>query len=341
MEEKRVLLSHGDGGGLTHDLIESLFLRHLSNQVLGMEDDSGILPLSGGKWQEISPARLPLEGLDGMQMAFSTDSFVVDPLFFPGGDIGKLSIYGTLNDLWVSGAVPLFMSAAFIIEEGTSFEELETIVKSMKEALSSSNVFLVTADTKVVPKGKGDRVFISTSGVGFIPKERSMERRARPGQKVLVSGPIAEHGITIMAARMGIEAKGLASDCGPVGPDVEKLFAAGLRIGIMRDPTRGGLATALKEIAQASSCDILLDENEIPIKPQVKEVCDLLGLDPLYLACEGRVVATVDGANGVFPPGWSCIGKVTRGKGDVFLKTMYGGTRRLGLLEGTPLPRIC
>jgi len=326
MAEQRILLSHGDGGALTRKLIRELFHKHLGNPVLKEEDDAARL-----KW--------PVTSLQGDELAFTTDSFVVDPIFFPGGDIGKLAVFGTLNDLWVSGARPLFLSSSFIIEEGTSFDELERITRSMAGAASSQGVLVVAGDTKVVSRGKGDKVFITTSGVGVIPPGRRMPRKAMPRDRVLVSGPIGEHGLVIMAARMGLDPGVLTSDCGPVGPDLERLFESGSSVHMVRDPTRGGLASALKEIAEVSRCDILVYEEQIPVKPEVKEMCDLLGLDVLYLPCEGRAVAVV--GQGPLPSGWVEIGEVMDGTGDLLLRTSYGGTRRMGLLEGIPLPRIC
>lgn len=318
----RVLLSHGDGGLLTHRLVEDVFLKHLGNAFTGQMDDS---------------ARLPFP--PGAEIAHTTDSFVVDPIFFPGGDIGKLSVFGTLNDLWVSGALPLYLSAGFIIEEGLGFAELEAIVRSMGEALCSCGVSLVAADTKVVPRGKGDKIYINTSGVGVIPPERKMQRKALPGDRVIVSGTIGEHGLTIMALRTNVDPGSLTSDCGPVGPAVDELFRSGVQVHMMRDPTRGGLASVVKEVAELSACDVLIREAHIPIRPEAQELLDLLGLDALYLPCEGRVVAFV--RPGPIPEGWSEIGEVREGSGNVILETKYGGHRRLGLLEGAPLPRIC
>lgn len=318
----RVLLSHGDGGLLTHRLVEEVFLKRLDNAFTGQMDDSALLHFP-----------------PGADIAYTTDSFVVDPIFFPGGDIGKLSIFGTLNDLWVSGALPLYLSAGFIIEEGLGLAELEAIVRSMGEALCSCGVSLVAADTKVVPRGKGDKIYINTSGVGIIPPERKMERRVFPGDRVIVSGTVGEHGLTIMALRTRVDPGSLASDCGPVGPAVDELFRSGVQVHMMRDPTRGGLASVIKEVAELSCCDVLIRESQIPLRPEAQELLDLLGFDVLYLPCEGRVVAFV--GTGPIPEGWSEIGEVREGSGDVILETKYGGHRHLGLLEGAPLPRIC
>ncbi|HHW18409.1 MAG TPA: hydrogenase expression/formation protein HypE [Firmicutes bacterium] len=318
----KIILSHGDGGALTRELFRSTFQKHLGNPFLSEADDSAILPLGTGQ-----------------EICFTTDSFVIDPLFFPGGDIGKLSVYGTLNDLWVSGAKPLCLSCGFIIEEGLAMATLEKIVRSMADAASSSGVSIVAGDTKVVPRGKGDKVYINTSGIGILQPERRMDRKAYPGDRVLVSGTLAEHGLVIMALRAGLEPGELVSDCGPVGSAVDSLFASGREVHMMRDPTRGGLATVLKEVAEASACNITLYESEIPLKEEARQLLDLLGLDPLYLPCEGRVVAFA--APGPLPDGWTDIGEVGSGDGTVLLKTRYGGHRRLGFLEGMPLPRIC
>ena len=313
----RVLLSHGDGGSRTRDLLKDVFLPRLGNEDLDQLDDAA----------SIGP------------FLFTTDSFVVEPPFFPGGDIGKLAVFGTLNDLWVSGAKPLWLSAAFIIEEGTPIADLARIVDSMAEAASSSGVRIVTGDTKVVPHGKGDGVFINTSGVGAVMDGRRGPRKALPGDMVLVSGPVGEHGLVILASRLGLPLGPLTSDCGPVGPAIDQMFQAGIEVHMMRDPTRGGLASVLKEVAEKSSCDIRVREKDIPVKREARELADVLGVDPLYLPCEGRVVAFASPSS--VPPGWTLIGSVEEGPGEVYLETLYGGHRRLQLFEGMPLPRIC
>ena len=313
----RVLLSHGDGGSRTRDLLKEVFLPRFGNPDLDQMDDAA----------RVGP------------FLFTTDSFVVDPPFFPGGDIGKLAVFGTLNDLWVSGAKPICLSAAFIIEEGTPIADLKRIVDSMSEAAFSSGVKIVTGDTKVVPHGKGDGVFINTSGIGALVEERRGPRKALPGDMVLVSGPVGEHGLVILATRLGLPLGSLASDCGPVGPAVDRLFEAGVEVHMMRDPTRGGLASVLKEVAEQSSCDIRVREKDIPVGREAKELADVLGVDPLYLPCEGRVVAFASPS--AVPPGWTNVGFVEEGRGEVYLETPYGGHRRLQLFEGMPLPRIC
>lgn len=325
MRDKRdgrtVLLSHGDGGTLTRDLVTELFLPRLRNDQLSLLDDAALVSLGSGS------------------LLFTTDSFVVDPIFFPGGDIGTLSVFGTLNDLWVSGGRPLFLTAGFIIEEGTLVSDLERISESMFRAASSQGVAIVAGDTKVVPRGKGDKVFINTSGIGTLLEERHGSRRAVPGDRVLVSGSVGDHGLVILASRLGIPLGCLVSDCGPVGSHVDRLFQTEIEVHMMRDPTRGGLASVLKEVAEKSGCDVLIREADVPVKPETREIAGVLGVDPLYLPCEGRVVAFT--APGALPEGWSDIGVVTGGRGDLYLKTEYGGHRRLSLFEGTPLPRIC
>lgn len=327
---KRVILSHGDGGSLTRDLIREVFLPALGGAELGEMDDAalvGVLAEAG------TSAGRPAS------LLYTTDSFVVDPPFFPGGDIGKLSVFGTLNDLWVSGARPLALSAGFIIEEGTLFQDLRRIADSMALAASTAGVRVVTADTKVVPKGKGDKVFINTSGIGVLTGGRRMPRKALPGDRVAVSGTIGEHGLVILATRLGLPLGDLMSDCGPVGPAIDRLFDSGVQVHMMRDPTRGGLASVLKEVAEKSAVTVRVREADVPVLPEAGDLADILGIDPMYLPCEGRVVAFV--GPGTLPSGWTEIGEVVPGQGEVLLETRYGGTRRLTLFEGTPLPRIC
>ncbi|MGI6643039.1 MAG: hydrogenase expression/formation protein HypE [Bacillota bacterium] len=320
-ECKRVLLSHGDGGVMTGRLVREIFVSQLGNPFLSQMDDA---------------TRLHVEQGD---LLFTTDSFVVDPMFFPGGDIGKLAICGTANDLWVAGAIPKFFSVGFIIEEGTLVDDLAKIARSMAREAAKAGIMVVAGDTKVVPRGKGDGVFINTSGIGILPLDRRMSRRTLPGDRVVVSGTIGEHGLVILAHRLGIPLGDLTSDCGLVGHDVDALLSSGVRVTMMRDPTRGGVGSVLKEVAVASGCDVLVHEDLVPVKDSARDIADLLGVDPLYLPCEGRVVAFV--GPGEIPSGWTVIGEVRQGKGDVFLQTGYGGVRRLGLFEGMPLPRIC
>lgn len=321
MKYEKVLLSHGDGGVLTRELIADVFMPYLGNKYLDEADDS-----------------CRLEAACGSEVLITTDSFVVEPLFFPGGDIGKLSVFGTLNDLWVSGAKPLYLAASFIIEEGLDMEELTAIVRSMALAASQFSVPVVAGDTKVVPRGAADKLFITTTGVGVLPASRRMIRKALPGDRVLVSGSIGEHGLSVLASRLNIQSV-LASDCGPVGPDVDALFRAGAEVHMIRDPSRGGLATALNEVAQKSGCDIVIDEARVPVSEQARDLCELLGVDIMYMPCEGRAVAFV--GEGPVPDGWTEIGRVLGGSGTVLLKTRYGVHKRLVLFEGAPLPRIC
>ncbi len=336
---QKILLGHGSGGKMTHQLIKNLFLPEFRNRYLEKLNDQATFELNG------------------LRLAFTTDSFVVSPLFFPGGDIGKLSINGTVNDLAMSGARPLFISAAFILEEGFSIEKLQRIVRSMREACEEAQVLLVTGDTKVVNKGKGDGVFITTSGVGVIeaagPQPHISADQARPGDKVIISGPIGDHGIAIMSVREGIEFETeLVSDTAPLWSLVESMLEVSLKIHCLRDPTRGGLSSALNEIAAASKAGILLDEAAIPIRDEVRGACELLGLDPLYVANEGALIAVVapEDAKKILermrahPQGKqsAIIGEVIdEHAGMVLLRSKAGGTRVVDMLAGEQLPRIC
>jgi hydrogenase expression/formation protein HypE len=218
-------------------------------------------------------------------------------------------------------------------------DELDAVVGSMEKAATLANVRVVAADTKVVPKGKADKVFINTSGIGVVQDGRRMPRKALPGDRVAVSGTVGEHGLVILASRLRLPLGPLVSDCGPVGCEIGRLYKCGVEVHMMRDPTRGGLATVLKEVALKSVCDVTVKEDAVPVLPEARVLADILGVDPLYLPCEGRVVAFI--GEGSIPAGWTEIGLVTEGHGDVYLETAYGGTHRLGLFEGTPLPRIC
>src|SRR5919201_2919613 len=277
-----ILLGHGSGGQLTADLIQRLFLPAFGNEVLAALEDQATVRLPG-KDNGVKPARV----------AFTTDAFVVRPLFFPGGDIGKLAVHGTVNDLAVGGARPLFLSAAFILEEGLPLAELERIVASMRDACREAGVALVTGDTKVVDRGKGDQVFVTTSGVGLVPEGRSLSiHAARPGDRVLLSGTLGDHGIAIMSVREGLEFETvLESDTAPLAGLTEAMLEACPAIRCMRDPTRGGLSSALNELATASGVGVELDEAAIPIRSEVHAACELLGLDPLYVANEGKLIA--------------------------------------------------
>lgn len=320
---------------MMQELIASLFRKAFDNPALNSLDDAAELTMPGTR------------------LAFTTDSYVVTPLFFPGGDIGKLAVCGTINDLAVKGAQPFALSASFILEEGLEFARLEKVVASMAQAAKEAGVSVVTGDTKVVEKGKADGMFITTSGVGAIPEGRTVSGSlARPGDAVLVNGPLADHGIAVTNARMDFGLKGnLQSDCAALSDLVEGIFRASHKVHAMRDPTRGGVATTLNEMASQSGVGIVLLESSIPIRPEVRAACELLGLDPLYIASEGRVLVIVeqDDAEAVcrqmktHPLGEAAvqIGVVVDKPKGVFLKTSIGGLRPLILLEGEQLPRIC
>jgi hydrogenase expression/formation protein HypE len=331
-----VLLGHGSGGTLSAELIRDVFLPALANPVLARLDDQAIV------------------NVNGQRLAFTTDSFVVKPLFFPGGDIGSLAVHGTINDLAMGGAQPLFLSAAFIIEEGFPIDQLRKIVASMQQAASAAGVQVVTGDTKVVERGKGDGVFINTTGIGLVAPEVELSaNHARPGDKVLLSGSIGEHGIAILAQREGIEFETtIESDSASLHTLVQAMLQAGTGIRCMRDPTRGGLSSALNEIAGQSHVGIELDERAIPLREGVASACDLLGLDPLYVANEGKLIAIVapENADAVLqamrrhPLGGQAqiIGVVKAATPFlVTMRTSLGTTRIVDMLAGDQLPRIC
>jgi hydrogenase expression/formation protein HypE len=339
----RVLLGHGSGGRLTADLIQKVFVPGFANAVLARLEDQATVRLDGKD-----------DGAMGSRLAFTTDSFVVRPLFFPGGDIGKLAVHGTVNDLAVGGAVPRFLAAAFILEEGLSLEDLTRIVASMREACALADVDLVTGDTKVVDRGKGDQVFITTTGIGTVPDGRNLSiRNARPGDRILVSGTLGDHGIAIMSVREGIEFETvLESDTAPVAGLTETMLEACPSIRCMRDPTRGGLSSALNELAAASGVGVRLWEAAIPIRAEVHAACEMLGLDPLYVANEGKLMAVVppEDENRLLetmrrdPLGRDAavIGEVVaEHPGLVLLRSLVGGERVVSLLAGEQLPRIC
>jgi hydrogenase expression/formation protein HypE len=333
---EHVLLGHGSGGQLTADLIQRLFVPAFANDVLGALEDQATIQVKGGR------------------IAFTTDAFVVRPLFFPGGDIGRLAVHGTVNDLAVGGARPLFLSAAFILEEGLPLTDLRRIVESMRSACREAGVALVTGDTKVVDRGKGDGVFITTSGIGLVPEGRALSiHAAQPGDRVLVSGTLGDHGIAIMSVREGLEFETvLESDTAPLHGLAEAILAACPRTRCMRDPTRGGLSSVLNELAVASGVGVELDEAALPLRPEVRGACEMLGLDPLYVANEGKLIAVVppDDADGVLeamrahPLGRDAalIGTVVADHaGLVVLRSRVGGERVVTLLSGEQLPRIC
>jgi hydrogenase expression/formation protein HypE len=332
----KVLLAHGGGGNLSHQLIQKMFLSQFSNSFLGEEHDGAVIPVKEGR------------------IAFSTDSYVVHPVFFPGGNIGELAINGTVNDLSMCGARPLYISAGFIIEEGLPMEELWQIVLSMRKAAEAAGVQIVTGDTKVVDKGKGDKIFINTSGIGFIlPGVDISPKNCSLGDVIILNGRIADHGIAIMSAREGLSFETqIESDTAPLNSLVEVMLNTSRNIHVLRDPTRGGLASALNEIAMTSRQSLIIDENSIPISEEVKGACEILGLDPLYIANEGKLVAFVpeaDTANVLnamrsHPLGKDSviIGKVVTGNpGAVVMKTSIGTTRIVDMLSGEQLPRIC
>ena len=333
-----ILLGHGSGGRLTADLIERVFLRGFGGATLARLEDQATLSLAGGRGR----------------IAFTTDSFVVRPLFFPGGDIGTLAVHGTVNDLAVGGAVPRYLSAAFILEEGLPIADLVRIVASMRAACAEAGVELVTGDTKVVDRGKGDGVFITTTGIGLVPDGRALSAAAaRPGDRILVSGPIGDHGVAILSVREGLEFETeLASDTAPLHELCAALLEVCPATRCMRDPTRGGLASALCELAAASRVGARLDEAAIPVRREVRAACELLGLDPLQVACEGRLVAIVPAADAdralaalrAHPRGRDAalIGEVVaEDPGVVVMTSRLGSTRMVTPLAGEQLPRIC
>lgn len=331
-----IVLAHGSGGKLSHQLMEKMVLPQFRNEFLEPLHDGAIFSLGGER------------------VAFSTDSYVVNPIFFPGGDIGKLAVHGTVNDLAMCGARPRFLSCAFILEEGTPMEDFWRVVQSMRDAAAAADVQLVTGDTKVVDRGKADRIFINTSGIGTIPNGVDIRpTRAQAGDKIIMSGAMAVHGIAIMSVREGLEFETeIASDTAPLNGLVEAILAAHPDIHVLRDPTRGGITSALTEIAQSAGVGMLLEEARIPISEEVKGACEILGLDPLYVANEGKLLALVSPneservlqAMRAHPLGAEAavIGEVTsEHPGFVLLKTRVGGTRVVDMLSGEQLPRIC
>ncbi len=343
-----VLLGHGSGGKLTADLIQRVFLPELGNSILDALEDQAIVPFGAA---DVGAAT---NGHPAPRLAFTTDSFVVRPLFFPGGDIGRLAVHGTVNDLAVGGAIPLFLSAAFILEEGLPMADLRRIVTSLAEACREADVQLVTGDTKVVDHGKGDQIFITTSGVGLVPAGRKLSiRKARPGDRVLVSGTIGDHGIAIMSLREGIEFETvLQSDSAPLHDLTRVMLDACPEIRCMRDPTRGGVSSALNELAAASKVGVHIQERALPVRPEVSAACEMLGLDPLYVANEGKLIAVVPAEHaehvlGVMrqhPLGRNAalIGEIVPDHpGMVIMRSLIGGDRVVTMLAGEQLPRIC
>ena len=346
MPKGRIILGHGSGGKLSHDLIESLFLPLFTNPILDASDDSAVFPLRDG--DETLQGRLSKE-----EIAFTTDSYVVKPLFWPGGDIGKLAVCGTVNDLAMVGAVPLYLSAAFVIEEGLPILSLRRIVTSMKRAAKEARVKIVAGDTKVVERGSADELFINTAGVGLLSRASISGSSAQPGDMIILSGTIGDHGIAVLSAREGLVfSKSFKSDVAPLNHMVEAMLETSHKIHTMRDPTRGGLATTLNEIAQQSKVGIRIIEEQVPVREEVAAACEMLGFDPLHVANEGKVVACVapEDAERVvqvmkktrYGNEAAIIGEVVpEPKARVVMKTRVGGTRIVDMLVGEMLPRIC
>lgn len=331
----KILLAHGSGGKLAHELIERSFLQAFSNPLLAKLDDSAIFNFSG-------------------RLAFTTDSYVVNPVFFPGGDIGKLAVCGTVNDLSMAGAVPLYLSLSFIIEEGLHQEDLIKIVSSVQRAAEEAEVQIVTGDTKVVNRGSADRLFINTAGVGMVPTGVDISgSNAEPGDKVILSGPIGDHGIAVLSQREGLSfSTELQSDCAPLNKLVADMVKVSTLIHCMRDPTRGGLATAINELATQSKVGIRIEEEKIPVREEVHGACEMLGFDPIYVANEGKLVAIVapEDAEAIlkamqqntYGKEAAIIGDVRQEHpGRVVMKTRLGTSRIIDMLTGDLLPRIC
>ena len=337
MNDEKVLLDHGSGGKISHAMISEMILPAFDNPLLAKLDDGAELSINGSR------------------LAFSTDSYVVDPIFFPGGNIGDLAVNGTVNDVSMCGAVPQYISVGLILEEGFPADDLKKILSTMGQAAARAGVQVVTGDTKVVPRGKADRIFINTAGIGVIPEGvRVSGDQARPGDKVIVSGTMADHGITILSAREGLKlSSGIQSDSAPLNHMVQAILAAGKEsVHVLRDPTRGGLGTTLNEIASQSNAGIRIEEASLPYKGEVLGTCELLGFDPLYIANEGKLicVAAPEIADQVleairqdeFGGSAAIIGEVTQDHpGRVILETRIGGERIVDMLTGEQLPRIC
>jgi hydrogenase expression/formation protein HypE len=331
-----VLLAHGGGGKLTHQLIQKMFAPQFSNDLLNPLHDGAVFSLNGSR------------------LAFSTDSYVINPIFFPGGTIGDLAVNGTVNDLAMCGARPLYLSAAFIIEEGMEMNDLWRVVVSMQEAARVAGVQLITGDTKVVDRGKGDKIFINTSGLGVIGNGIDIQPgRAKPGDSIILSGPIAIHGIAIMSVREGLEFETeIKSDTAALNGLVEVILKAGKDIHVLRDPTRGGVASALNEIAETANVGITITEDSIPVTDEVRGACEILGLDPLYVANEGKLLAfvspeatekTLAGMRS-HPHGRDSVvigNVVSEHPRLVIMKSQIGGSRVVDMLSGEQLPRIC
>ncbi len=336
MKSDKILLDHGSGGKISHRLTTDILLPVFDNPILSQLNDGAIFEL------------------EGMRFAFSTDSYTVDPIFFPGGNIGDLAINGTVNDVAMCGGDPVYLSVGLIIEEGFSMTDLEKILHEMGAAAETAGVTVVTGDTKVVPKGAVDRIFINTSGIGLIPPNVDIaSHHAKPGDRIILSGTLADHGITILTRREGLSFdSSLTSDTAPLNGMVKQMLAAGQGIRVLRDPTRGGLGTALNEVAEKSKVGIKIHEGDIPLKKEVAAACELLGFDPLYLANEGKLIAFVsaEDADAVLdaiksnPYGKhaAVIGEAVEDHaGKVIVATSIGGMRIVDMLAGEQLPRIC
>lgn len=332
----KILLAHGGGGTLSHQLLNKLIFPQFDNEILSQHSDSAVF------------------SIDGKKYAFTTDSYVVQPVFFPGGDIGSLAVNGTINDLCVSGAEPLYLSASFIIEEGFLLEDFWRIILSMKKSCEKAGVKIITGDTKVVDKGKGDKIFINTSGIGLIEEGINISpKNCRLGDFIIINGRIAEHGIAILSAREGLEfSTTIKSDTAPLNSLVKKMFNVSKNIHCMRDPTRGGVSSTLNEIALESQIGILIEEEKIPVSEEVKGACEILGFDPLYIANEGKMIAFVSPSDAErvvnemkkhdYGKESVIIGRVTEeNPGTVLIRTRIGTKRVLDMLSGEQLPRIC
>ena len=336
MNTDKILLDHGSGGRASQELVREIIYPHFENAILAQMDDSAVFTISNERF------------------AYSTDSYVVDPIFFPGGSIGDLAVNGTVNDLAMCGATPLFLSVGFIIEEGLPIEDLRKILQHMQHAAQEAGVQIVTGDTKVVHRNAADKIFINTSGIGRIPEGVNLSgKNAEPGDQIILSGTVADHGITILTQREGLRMDSfIKSDTAPLNHMVRKMIESSRNVHTLRDPTRGGLATSLNEIAVQAGVGIKLYESAIPIRSETRGACELLGLDPLYVANEGKLIACVAAADAEavlaairtspFGQDAQIIGAVTASHpGKVFVETAIGGTRILDMLTGEQLPRIC
>lgn len=330
----KILLAHGSGGRLSDRLIHEIIIRELGDTYIDSSHDGAILDIPG-------------------RIAFTTDSFVVSPLFFPGGDIGQLAVNGTVNDLVSCGAAPLFLSLSLILEEGLLITDLVQVISSMAEAARRAGVKIVTGDTKVVEKGKADKIFINTTGIGSIPESRNISpHRLMKGDAIIITGTIADHGVSILSTREGLSFESpVKSDCAPMHEIAELIFSVTDDIHVLRDPTRGGIASALNEISNTSGKEILINETQLPINEQVKGACEIMGLDPLYLANEGKLLVFLPEKHAIpvlniiknHPLGREAaiIGRVGSGEPGVRIKTLVGSTRIVDMISGEQLPRIC